>query len=46
MLFHKPNTPYITLLCVFNGFLGRDFVYLDTKNMSLVHIVPQIKAFE
>ena len=33
-------------MCVSNGFLGLYYVYLDTKNMSLVHIVLKIKAFE
>ena len=29
-----------------NGFIGLNSVYLDTKNMSILHIVTNIKAFE
>ena len=28
-----------------NGFLGHNYVYLDINILSLVHIVPKIKAF-
>ena len=45
-LFLNQNTLYIKTLCVPNGFLGLKSVYLDTKNMSLLHIVTKIKAFE
>ena len=33
-------------VCVPIGFLGLNNVYLDTNDMSLVQIVPKIKAFE
>ena len=41
-----PNYSIYYSVCVPNGFLGHNYVCLDTKNMSLVHIVPKMKAFE